>query len=197
MNFLNGSYPYFQEESNALKYVLFGFCMNTLWIFKVLSIASLKTWVDSTKTMIQHDLQLVYVFGLLQCHFSIACILPAYLRKWGSPGFKKTTLTHVSESMLPILCQNTNSETAGMFDINWCVSSLIVPMDAPGNFVWNLTGYLTHVLPTQLTIWELIWQDKARRFMHENGEKIISQVKWQYERLRDYLECIHYLYINP
>jgi hypothetical protein len=42
--------------------------------------------------MIQHDLQQVYIFGLLQCVFSTICLFFAYSRKWGSPGFRKTTL---------------------------------------------------------------------------------------------------------
>jgi hypothetical protein len=33
-----GPYPHFQEDSNTLKYVLFGYCMNKLWIFEVSSI---------------------------------------------------------------------------------------------------------------------------------------------------------------
>jgi hypothetical protein len=51
-----GSFPHFQEDSNALKYVLFGYCMNKLWIFEVWNIASPKTWVGNTKTVNQHDL---------------------------------------------------------------------------------------------------------------------------------------------
>ena len=47
----------FQEDSNILKYVLFGYCMNKLRIFKVSIIAYPKTWVGSTKIVIQHDLQ--------------------------------------------------------------------------------------------------------------------------------------------
>jgi hypothetical protein len=43
--------------------------------------------------MIQHDLQVVYIFGLLQCVFSTASLLSAYSRKWGSHGIRKTTLT--------------------------------------------------------------------------------------------------------
>jgi hypothetical protein len=50
-----GSSPHFQEDSNVLKYVLFGYYMNKLWIFEVWSMASPKTWVGSTKTMIEHD----------------------------------------------------------------------------------------------------------------------------------------------
>jgi hypothetical protein len=42
--------------------------------------------------VIQHDLQLVYISGLLQCVFSAASLLFAYSRKWRSPGFRKTTL---------------------------------------------------------------------------------------------------------
>jgi hypothetical protein len=52
-----GSSSHFQEDSNALKYVLFGYCMNKLWIFEVWSIASLKTWVGITKTTTQQNLQ--------------------------------------------------------------------------------------------------------------------------------------------
>jgi hypothetical protein len=37
-----GTSPHFQEDSNALKYVLFGYYMNKLWIFEVLIIASQK-----------------------------------------------------------------------------------------------------------------------------------------------------------
>jgi hypothetical protein len=87
-----GSSPHSQEDSNALKYVIFGYCTNKLWIFEVWSIASPKTWVGSTKIVIQHDLQLVYIFGLLQCVFSAVGLFFAYSRKWGSPGFRKTTL---------------------------------------------------------------------------------------------------------
>jgi hypothetical protein len=43
--------------------------MNKLWIFEVWNIASPKTWVGSTKTGIQHDIQLVYISGLLQAYF--------------------------------------------------------------------------------------------------------------------------------
>jgi hypothetical protein len=39
--------------------------------------------------VIQHDLQLVYISGLLQCVSSAAGLLFAYSRKWGSPGFRK------------------------------------------------------------------------------------------------------------
>ena len=38
--------------------------MSKFWIFEVLSIASPKMWVGSTKTMIQHDLQMVYISEL-------------------------------------------------------------------------------------------------------------------------------------
>ena len=43
-----GSYPYFQENSNIQKYALFGYCMNKLWIFEVLIIASPKVRVGIT-----------------------------------------------------------------------------------------------------------------------------------------------------
>jgi hypothetical protein len=106
-----GSSPHLQEDSNALKYVIFGYCMNKLWIFEVWSIASPKTWVGSTKTLIQHDLQLVYIFGLLQCVFSAAGLLFAYSRKWGNPGFRKTTLvgtwSHINELSCWITLTNT------------------------------------------------------------------------------------------
>jgi hypothetical protein len=42
--------------------------------------------------MIQHDLQLVYISGLLQCVYSTIGLLFAYSRKWRSPNFRKTTL---------------------------------------------------------------------------------------------------------
>jgi hypothetical protein len=38
-----GFSPHFQEDSNALKYVLIEYYMNKLWIFLVWSIASPKT----------------------------------------------------------------------------------------------------------------------------------------------------------
>jgi hypothetical protein len=40
-----GSFSHFQEDSNALKYALFGYCMNKLWIFEVSIIAFPKAWV--------------------------------------------------------------------------------------------------------------------------------------------------------
>ena len=46
--------------------------VNKLWIFEVWSIASWKTWVGSTKIMIQHDLQIVYIYNVfspLQAYF--------------------------------------------------------------------------------------------------------------------------------
>jgi hypothetical protein len=43
---------HFEEDSNILKYVLFGYCMNKLWIFEVFIIASSKAWVGTTKTVI-------------------------------------------------------------------------------------------------------------------------------------------------
>ena len=39
------SYFHFQEESNALKYILFGYCK--LWIFEVWSIASPRMQVQA------------------------------------------------------------------------------------------------------------------------------------------------------
>jgi hypothetical protein len=48
-------YPHFKDDSNTVKYVLFGNCMNKLWISKVLIFASQKMWIVSTKTMIQND----------------------------------------------------------------------------------------------------------------------------------------------
>jgi hypothetical protein len=85
-------HPHFQEDFYTLKYVLFGYCVNKLWIFYVLIIASPKVWVCSTKTMILHYLQHLYFSGLLQYVFSTACLLFAYSRKWNTPGFRKTTL---------------------------------------------------------------------------------------------------------
>jgi hypothetical protein len=82
---LYGSYPRFQEDSNELKYILFGYCMNKLWIFEVLIITSPKTWVGNTKTMIKHDLQQLYISCLLQCIFSTTGLFCAYSRKWRSP----------------------------------------------------------------------------------------------------------------
>jgi hypothetical protein len=66
--------------------------MNKLWIFEVWNIASPKTYVGCTKTVIQHDLQLVYISGMLQCVFSFTGLLFAYSREWGIAGFRKTTL---------------------------------------------------------------------------------------------------------
>jgi hypothetical protein len=40
--------------------------MNKLWIFEVLSINSPQMWVGNTKTIIQHDLQRMSIFELLQ-----------------------------------------------------------------------------------------------------------------------------------
>jgi hypothetical protein len=90
--FFLGSYQHFQEDFNALKYVLFGYCMNKLWILKVLVIASPNVWVGSTKTVIQHDLQLVYIYELPQYISFTAGLVLAYKWKQDSPGFKKTTL---------------------------------------------------------------------------------------------------------
>jgi hypothetical protein len=64
-----GSSPHFQEDSNALKYVLFGYCMNKLWIFEVWSIVSPKMWVGSNKTVIHHDLQNLYINSPQQAYF--------------------------------------------------------------------------------------------------------------------------------
>jgi hypothetical protein len=74
------SFLYFQDNSNKL------------WIFEVWSIASSKSWIDNTKTVIQHDLQQAYISGLLQYVFSTAGLFFAYSRKWESPNFRKTTL---------------------------------------------------------------------------------------------------------
>ena len=79
----------FLEDSNTLKYVLFGCWMNKLWIFEVLIIASPKMWVRSTKTMIQHDLQHMYISGLLHYVFSIIGLVFAYSQNWNSPNFRK------------------------------------------------------------------------------------------------------------
>jgi hypothetical protein len=87
-----GSSPHFQEDSNTLKYVLFGDCMNKLWIFEVWSIASIKTCVGSTKTFNQHDLQLVYISGLLHRVLSSVGLLFVNAQKWGIDGFRKITL---------------------------------------------------------------------------------------------------------
>ena len=65
MTTINGYYLHFQEDSNTLKYILFGYYMNKLWIFEILIVASPKAWVGNTKIMIQHDFQLVYIYGLL------------------------------------------------------------------------------------------------------------------------------------
>ena len=51
-----GIYSHFQEDSNILKHVLFGYYTTELWIFEVSIIAFFKTWIASTKTVIQHDL---------------------------------------------------------------------------------------------------------------------------------------------
>jgi hypothetical protein len=59
-----GSYTHFQEDSNTLKHVLFGYHMNKLWIFKISIITSPKMWVGSTKTVIQHDLRQLYICAL-------------------------------------------------------------------------------------------------------------------------------------
>jgi hypothetical protein len=87
-----GSSPHFQEDSKALNYVLSRYCTNIFWVFEVWSITAPKAWVGSTKTVIQHDLQQIYISRLLQCVFSITGLLFAYSRKWRSPGFRKTTL---------------------------------------------------------------------------------------------------------
>jgi hypothetical protein len=52
--------------------------------------------------MIQPDLELVYISGLLQCVFSTPSLLFAYSRKWGSPNFRITTLgiLHMDGSVL-------------------------------------------------------------------------------------------------
>jgi hypothetical protein len=71
--------------------------MNKLWIFEVWSIASSKTCVGCTKTVIQDDLQLEYISGLLQWVFSSAGLLFAYLQEWGIAGFRKTTLYNILE----------------------------------------------------------------------------------------------------
>jgi hypothetical protein len=42
--------------------------------------------------VVQHDLQWIYISGLLQCDFCTAGLLFAYPRKSGSLGFRKTTL---------------------------------------------------------------------------------------------------------
>jgi hypothetical protein len=69
-----------QKNCDALNYVLFGYCMNKLWIFEVSIIASPKMWIGSSKTMIQHDLQYLYISGLLQYDFSTTSLLYAYSR---------------------------------------------------------------------------------------------------------------------
>jgi hypothetical protein len=46
----------------------------------------------STKTVIQHYLQLVYIFGLLQCFLSTAGLLSSYSGKWENPEFLKNYL---------------------------------------------------------------------------------------------------------
>jgi hypothetical protein len=61
---LYGSCPHFQEDSNVLKHVLFGYCMNKLWIFEVLIIAFSKVWVGISKTVVYQDLQLLYIFAM-------------------------------------------------------------------------------------------------------------------------------------
>jgi hypothetical protein len=40
----------------VLKYVLFGYCIDKLWIFEVWGIASPKMWLGNTKIVIQYDL---------------------------------------------------------------------------------------------------------------------------------------------
>ena len=80
-----------QEDFNVLKCVLFGYYINKLWIFEVWSIASPKMWVDSTKIVIKHDLQLLYIFGLLQCVFSTP--LHAYFLEMGKSRFLESYLS--------------------------------------------------------------------------------------------------------
>jgi hypothetical protein len=46
--------------------------------------------------VVQHDLQWIYISGLLQCDFCTAGLLFAYPRKSGSLGFRKTTLVHAT-----------------------------------------------------------------------------------------------------
>ena len=41
------SYLHFQEDSNILKYVLLGYCINKFWISEVSIIASPKVWICS------------------------------------------------------------------------------------------------------------------------------------------------------
>jgi hypothetical protein len=55
--------------------------------------------------VIQHDLQLVYIFGLLQCVFSTKGLLFTYSRKWGSPDFRKTTLSGLDGLINMLYCQ--------------------------------------------------------------------------------------------
>jgi hypothetical protein len=55
-------------------------------------------WSLGVKTMIQHDLQPVYISGLLQCDFSIVGLLFAYSWKWESLDFRKTNLIPKGQS---------------------------------------------------------------------------------------------------
>jgi hypothetical protein len=58
-------YPHSQEDSNTLKYILFGYSMNKLWIFEVSVIASSKTWAGSTKLWFNMIYGSLYIYGLL------------------------------------------------------------------------------------------------------------------------------------
>jgi hypothetical protein len=69
-----GSFPHFQEDSNILKYVLFGYYMNKLWIFEVSITPSPKTWVCILKlwsNMIYNCCAFLdyYSFSPLQAYF--------------------------------------------------------------------------------------------------------------------------------
>jgi hypothetical protein len=129
-----GSSFHFQHDSNALEYVLFGYCMNKLWIFEVWSIASPKMWVGSTKIVIQHNLQQVYIYGLFWCVFSTTSLLFAYLRKWRSPGFRKTTSFFITCNFL--LCEHKIVTKLFLYHFPLSLWENILPIKKLWKLVW-------------------------------------------------------------
>jgi hypothetical protein len=90
MTIFYGSYFHFQEDSNTIKYVLFGYYMSKLWIFEFFIIASLKAWVGNIKlqsNMIYCGCTFMDCYNMfLHCRPSFS-----YSRKCNIPGFRKTT----------------------------------------------------------------------------------------------------------
>jgi hypothetical protein len=72
------SYNQNMEKMPWLEYVLFKYYMNKLWIFEVLIIAFPKMWVGGTKTVIQHDLQQLYIFATIRFFPLHAYFLPTH-----------------------------------------------------------------------------------------------------------------------